>query len=637
MKTTIVLAVLLPAVYYSQVGVNTPNPQAAFHVDGGKDNAISGAPTTLQQSNDLALSNLGRVGIGIANPAARLHLYNHIAGSDINDDYIFDDESPIAPNSQVFLMRRSNAGTNLLNGNIIGSILFNAKVNGSFSYSGAGIMGIHRGNGINQNNALAFLINSSNEAGRFDEFGNLGIGVTAPKNLLHLGGAVGSSVTDVAGKKLAVFNNSTGDDFYGLGLSSGFLQFHASSTPAEAPGMVLTSGGRVGINLGTTSPAANLDVAGNVKITDGTQGAGKILVSDANGLASWQNASTASTNIYNADGSLTGNRTVTQAGYPITFTGGSSFNVRPAIPLLQPLDPDPTLSIIASSENPMTKSPRLFTAAGLELQSNSNQGVMVLNGLNSLANTDPVFRVAFGNLNHTPGYTEYLRVQGNGNVGIGTQTPAAKLDVAGKIKIKDGTEAVGRVLTSDANGLASWNEPLFDSSKNYTPYMIAFGGSNIVWNNNAGWTDSSPAVPLILDEFTDADNVYNTSTGEVTITKTGAYLILAQVEFLNPPSTSNPGFNGLSGELGFTITLTPHSTSASTIIAGSSHRALRGVSSGSSLPLRYQLSGNTMLILNPGDKIRLNFATHGAIDMNNDPSKLSVNRNDSLFAIYKLN
>lgn len=56
----------------------------------------------------------------------------------------------------------------------------------------------------------------------------------------------------------------------------------------------------------------------------------------------------------------------------------------------------------------------------------------------------------------------------SGNVGIGTQTPTAKLDVAGtvrisdtlkvedKIKITDGTEGAGKILTSDATGLASW-------------------------------------------------------------------------------------------------------------------------------------------------------------------------------------
>ncbi len=42
------------------------------------------------------------------------------------------------------------------------------------------------------------------------------------------------------------------------------------------------------------------------------------------------------------------------------------------------------------------------------------------------------------------------------NVGIGTTTPTARLDVVGKIKISDSTQGAGKVLTSDANGLASW-------------------------------------------------------------------------------------------------------------------------------------------------------------------------------------
>ncbi len=43
-----------------------------------------------------------------------------------------------------------------------------------------------------------------------------------------------------------------------------------------------------------------------------------------------------------------------------------------------------------------------------------------------------------------------------GNIGIGTSTPTRKLDVNGDIKIVDGTQGNGKVLTSDANGNASW-------------------------------------------------------------------------------------------------------------------------------------------------------------------------------------
>jgi len=47
----------------------------------------------------------------------------------------------------------------------------------------------------------------------------------------------------------------------------------------------------------------------------------------------------------------------------------------------------------------------------------------------------------------------------NANVGIGTTTPNAMLHVSGTVKISDGTQGAGKVLTSDAAGLASWQPP----------------------------------------------------------------------------------------------------------------------------------------------------------------------------------
>ena len=56
--------------------------------------------------------------------------------------------------------------------------------------------------------------------------------------------------------------------------------------------MILSTNGNLGIGIGAVVPTAKLDVAGNVKIVDGTQGTGKILTSDADGLASWQTPGT---------------------------------------------------------------------------------------------------------------------------------------------------------------------------------------------------------------------------------------------------------------------------------------------------------------------------------------------------------
>ncbi|MCP4091461.1 MAG: hypothetical protein GY746_16985, partial [Gammaproteobacteria bacterium] len=46
-----------------------------------------------------------------------------------------------------------------------------------------------------------------------------------------------------------------------------------------------------------------------------------------------------------------------------------------------------------------------------------------------------------------------------GNVGIGTSAPDTTLHIVGNIKMEDGNEAAGRLLTSDANGLMTWTDP----------------------------------------------------------------------------------------------------------------------------------------------------------------------------------
>jgi hypothetical protein len=66
------------------------------------------------------------------------------------------------------------------------------------------------------------------------------------------------------------------------GLTLGFGFGPTSNLPA-----LVIRHGRVSIGAGE-NPVAKLDVAGTVKIADGTQGANKVLTSDATGMASWQ-------------------------------------------------------------------------------------------------------------------------------------------------------------------------------------------------------------------------------------------------------------------------------------------------------------------------------------------------------------
>jgi hypothetical protein len=86
-----------------------------------------------------------------------------------------------------------------------------------------------------------------------------------------------------------------------------------------------------------------------------------------------------------------------------------------------------------------------------------------------------------GLLPNPPGGTATYGLVVDGKVGIGTgnTAPAAKLDVIGNIKITDGTQKAGYVLTSiDGSGLASWQ-------------AASGGGSTSLNQNNCAWTTNT--------------------------------------------------------------------------------------------------------------------------------------------------
>lgn len=60
-------------------------------------------------------------------------------------------------------------------------------------------------------------------------------------------------------------------------------------------------------------------------------------------------------------------------------------------------------------------------------------------------------------LNKTGGNTILVPASnGAGSVGIGTTRPRAKLDLQGSLRFADGSQGAGRLLTSDEDGVASW-------------------------------------------------------------------------------------------------------------------------------------------------------------------------------------
>lgn len=83
------------------------------------------------------------------------------------------------------------------------------------------------------------------------------------------------------------------------------------------------------------------------------------------------------------------------------------------------------------------------------------------------------------------------------SVGIGTNSPGAKLHVVGNVKIADGTQGTGKVLTSDAAGLASWQPPAFTNFQAFSTagtftFTVPAGVTKImveVWGGGGGGGD----------------------------------------------------------------------------------------------------------------------------------------------------
>jgi hypothetical protein len=383
--------------------------------------------------------------------------------------------------------------------------------------------------------------------------GNVGIGTTAPAAKL-----------DVVGTTRLSSANGTLDSWFPFTNGNSYITGNEVilRTSNSGDNLHILNNGNVGI--GTAAPAAKLDVNGQVKISGGAPGAGKVLTSDATGLAAWQaggNVTPGSNKVtlggtptgaalkpFSVDvnqanmrldsiggqlnltqiknGGATNNQTLvwnsttnqwvpgtpasdgdawgvngedqaseikrsgkvrvgaantgsvdilsgsaTQAGHLGIYKGNGTTrlaylghdnnnmtyvaengathifkggNVGIGVGTV----PTEKLSLVSSGE-PAGVSIGFSTNAGatpsqarLRVEDNDWSGNMLFETTVPGAGTNPL--------------VERMRINANGNVGIGTNAPSAKLEVNGQVKITGGSPGANKVLTSDANGLASW-------------------------------------------------------------------------------------------------------------------------------------------------------------------------------------
>ena len=226
-------------------------------------------------------------------------------------------------------------------------------------------------------------------------------------------------------------------------------------------------------------------------------------------------------------------------------------------------------------------------------------------------------------------------VTNTGNVGIGTTSPAAKLDVNGNIKIADGSQGANKVLTSDANGVASWRTATVDNTvaDPFTnPYLIASGGTNIAYAGGAGWTEGGTGVNCLLNESVDTHNVYNPSTGIVTISENGFYLVRPEIAYSNVPATGSV-FDGTSGKWDIYLNLKANGAPFSTPIAIKEAIVTRGITSPGING--WYLDASTTIYLKAGDQISVTFHTYGTNNMNANTNNVIYRRSVSSLTLYK--
>ncbi|HRH49281.1 MAG TPA: hypothetical protein PLP23_11070 [Panacibacter sp.] len=247
-------------------------------------------------------------------------------------------------------------------------------------------------------------------------------------------------------------------------------------------------GGNVGIGVATA--AAKLDIAGTVKIADGTQGTGKVLTSDANGLASWQTPTGA--------GSITG----TGAAGNLAFWTGTS-----ALGTNANLFWDNTNARLGIGTATPANKLDISGAGGLRV-STTNTGSGTTDWIAGNYGAAAGDRVVMGNLNgratigaHNNALTAWAPLilnQDGGNVGIGTNAPGARLH------IKETGNSIPTEILESASTIGTWLSIGNTSTGGRWYSLITTGSANgqgpgkllITSNNSAGQTR---AAAIVLD------------------------------------------------------------------------------------------------------------------------------------------
>jgi len=259
-------------------------------------------------------------------------------------------------------------------------------------------------------------------------------------------------------KGLLVYDTTLSAFFYHTGLVWTQISTGAATNFWNSNGNNIFNNNAGNVGIGTSAPAKPLEVSGTggIQITNGSNG------SSNNELFFSDNGQIRSLDDYHR---IVFNRSNDQMEFnelgKIIFKTGN--------PLTERMRVAGDGNVGIGTTNPGDK---LSVAGTITVDYNNQNNGTVNNILRFGSGGDVtgigsyrpgVSPVNYHGLDFYTGGTKRMAIDVTGNVGIGTSTPAAKLDVEGNVKIADGTQADGKVLTSDADGNASWRIPASSS------------------------------------------------------------------------------------------------------------------------------------------------------------------------------
>lgn len=378
-------------------------------------------------------------------------------------------------------------------------------------------------------------------AAYISDFGYLGLGTTSPDHKLHVNN--GNALITGLNMGLQIKETDTVDQNWQMTVNGGALRYATlnDSLGGASEKMVLLNNGNLGV--GVTDPDARVEVSGQIKITGGTPGNGKVLTSDANGLASWQTLTPPGDNL--------GNHTATQnidIGSNTIVSGGGTYGLRVdndghvgvgIAPGYHPLriyknDPgSPTIQILSSTSGTGTNDGAQISLngstfgfdhkeAGGSIRFNTVESPTIMElrdnkvGINTYA-LDANFEISKNGVASSKPFMlstddntngDIFIVDQNGRVGIGTNTPVVELDlntgVINASQICDENNANCIDLSAGAGGGASAIDELSDAVSDGSSVFIGTGaGANDDASSNR---NTSVGVNSLASNTTGSNN-----------------------------------------------------------------------------------------------------------------------------------